>query len=53
MMRSIGPIKIDSYSEILQAKKKICEIFKPYNFSNSTFEVELGEGTSSLIEEKE
>lgn len=42
---------VESYSDILEAKKKIREILKPYNFSHSTIEVELAEGTSSLIEE--
>lgn len=41
---------VESYSDILDAKKKIREILKPYNFSHSTIEVELDEGTSSLIE---
>lgn len=42
---------VDSYSDILEAKKKIRKIIKPYKFSHSTIEVELDEGTSSLIEE--
>lgn len=41
---------VESYSDILEAKKKIRDILKPYNFSHSTIEVELDEGTSSLIE---
>lgn len=41
---------VDSYSDILEAKKKIREILKPYNFSHSTIEVELDEGTSSLFD---
>lgn len=41
---------VESYSDILEAKKKIRNILKPYNFSHSTIEVELDEGTSSLIE---
>ena len=44
---------VDSYSDILKAKKKIREILKPYNFSHSTIEVELDEGTSSLIKEQD
>jgi cobalt-zinc-cadmium efflux system protein len=42
---------VESYSDILEAKKKIRDILKPYNFSHSTIEVELDEGTSSLIDE--
>jgi cobalt-zinc-cadmium efflux system protein len=42
---------VESYSDILEAKKKIREILKPYNFSHSTIEVELDEGTSSLIQQ--
>lgn len=42
---------VDSYSDILEAKKKIRELLKPYHFSHSTIEVELDEGTSSLIQE--
>ncbi|SMO87250.1 cation diffusion facilitator family transporter [Gracilimonas mengyeensis] len=44
---------VKSYSDILKAKKKIRDILKPYNFSHSTIEVELDEGTSSLIGEKD
>lgn len=44
---------VESYSDILEAKKKIRDILKPYNFSHSTIEVELDEGTSSLIREED
>ena len=42
---------VASYSEIVNAKKEIREILKPYNFSHSTIEVELNKETSSLIED--
>jgi cobalt-zinc-cadmium efflux system protein len=44
---------VQSYSEILQAKKMIREILKPYNFSHSTIEVELDEGISSFTKPDE
>ncbi len=42
---------VSEYSEIVNAKKEIREILKPYHFSHSTIEVELNKETSSLIED--
>ncbi len=42
---------VSEYSEIVNAKKEIREILKPYNFSHSTIEAELDKETSSLIED--
>ncbi|MEQ9280745.1 MAG: cation diffusion facilitator family transporter [Balneola sp.] len=42
---------VSDYSEIIEAKKEIRKILKPYNFSHSTIEVELDSETSSLIED--
>ncbi|MFY0696737.1 MAG: cation transporter [Balneola sp.] len=42
---------VSDYSEIIEVKKEIRKILKPYNFSHSTIEVELDSETSSLIED--
>lgn len=42
---------VSDYSEIVEVKKEIRKILKPYNFSHSTIEVELDSETSSLIED--
>ncbi|MEP0007360.1 MAG: cation diffusion facilitator family transporter [Balneola sp.] len=42
---------VSEYSEIVEVKKEIRKILKPYNFSHSTIEVELDSETSSLIED--
>lgn len=41
---------VSTYSEIVEAKKEIRELLKPYKFSHSTIELELDKETSSLIE---
>jgi len=42
-------IDVKEYAEILEIKKQIRDILRPYKFSHSTIEVELDEESSSLI----
>jgi len=45
--------EMNQVSELIDAKKEIRELLKPYNFNHSTIEVEWDKQTSTLIEKQD